>query len=217
MKRGTFISFEGGEGCGKSTHIRLLAEHLRSTGLEVVTTREPGGTPLCEAIRGLLQFDAGGESPCPAAETLLFCSSRAQLVANVIRPALDRGAWVLSDRFFDSTYAYQGYGRGYDIDALKAIVEFAVAGVRPDLTFLLDAGLDAGMERLAARIAAGTQADRFEREKDDFHRRVRDGFRTLATAEPDRWRIIDSSLPTEEVSSKIWEIVAGQIPNRCPA
>jgi dTMP kinase len=197
VSRGVFISFEGGEGCGKSTHIRLLAERLRAGGLEVVTTREPGGTPLCEAIRGLLQFDAGGESPCPAAETLLFCASRAQLVANVIRPALERGAWVLSDRFYDSTYAYQGYGRGY-----------AVAGVRPDLTFLLDAGEAAGHERLAARIAAGTQADRFEREKEDFHRRVRNGFRALAEAEPERWRIIDSSLPTNEVSSRIWEIAA---------
>lgn len=206
MSRGVFISFEGGEGCGKSTHIRLLAERLRAGGLEVVTTREPGGTPLCEAIRGLLQFDAGGESPCPAAETLLFCASRAQLVANVIRPALERGAWVLSDRFYDSTYAYQGYGRGYDLPSLKAIIEFAVAGVRPDLTFLLDAGEAVGHERLAARIAAGTQADRFEREKDDFHRRVRDGFRALAEAEPERWRVIDSSLPTDEVSSRIWEI-----------
>lgn len=208
MKRGTFISFEGGEGCGKSTHIRLLAEHLRSTGLEVVTTREPGGTPLCEAIRGLLQFDAGGESPCPAAETLLFCASRAQLVANVIRPALERGAWVLSDRFYDSTYAYQGYGRGYDIDALRAIIEFAIDGVRPDLTFLLDAGVDAGMERIAARVAAGGKVDRFEQETADFHQRVRDGFMALAGVEPARWRVIDSTHPTEEVASRIWEIAS---------
>lgn len=208
MKRGTFISFEGGEGCGKSTHIRLLAEHLRSAGLEVVTTREPGGTPLCEAIRGLLQFDAGGESPCPAAETLLFCASRAQLVANVIRPALERGAWVLSDRFYDSTYAYQGYGRGYDIAALRAIIEFAIDGVRPDLTFLLDAGVDAGMERIAARVAAGGKVDRFEQEKADFHQRVRDGFMALAGVEPARWRVIDSTHPTEEVASRIWEIAS---------
>lgn len=204
MKRGVFISFEGGEGCGKSTHIRLLAERLRAEGREVVTTREPGGTPLCEAIRDLLQFDAGGESPCPASETLLFCASRAQLVAKVIRPALERGAWVLSDRFYDSTYAYQGYGRGYDMASLRAIIDFAVDGVRPDITFLLVADEATGAGRLAERFAKGASADRFERENADFHRRVREGFRALAEAEPARWRIVDSARPVDEVAAAIW-------------
>ena len=164
-----FITFEGAEGCGKSTHIRLLGDRLRALGHEVVVTREPGGTPLCEAIRGLLQFDAAGESPVPSAETLLFCASRAQLVEKVVRPALARGAWVLSDRFYDSTYAYQGYGRGYDLAALRAIMSFAVGGLRPALTFLLDADPATERARLAQRFASGQAADRFEREAADFH------------------------------------------------
>ncbi len=204
-----FITFEGAEGCGKSTHIRILADKLRALGHEVVTTREPGGTPLCEAIRGLLQFDAGGESPCPSSETLLFCASRAQLVEKVIRPALSRGAWVLSDRFYDSTYAYQGYGRGYDIAQLRAIMTFAVGVLRPDITFLLDATPATGGERLARRFAEGQAADRFERESGDFHARVRDGFLYLAAEEPDRIKIVSTDRPVETVAADIWNAVAG--------
>lgn len=199
-----FITFEGPEGCGKSTHIEILAEHLRSLDYEVVTTREPGGTPLCETIRGLLQFDKGGESPCPSAETLLFCASRAQLVQKVIRPALERGAWVLSDRFYDSTYAYQGYGRGYNLLLLRSIMDFAVAGVHPSLTFLLD--IDPGIEneRLCKRFATGIEADRFERENDLFHRRVRRGFLELAAGEPERFRVISTDRSVEESAAAIW-------------
>ncbi len=204
-----FLTFEGAEGAGKSTQIRLLADRLRDLGHEVVTTREPGGTPLCEAIRGLLQFDAGGEAPVPSAETLLFCASRAQLVEKVIRPALARGAWVLSDRFYDSTYAYQGYGRGYDIAQLRAIMSFAVGGLRPSLTFLLDATPATEAGRLAKRFAEGQEADRFEREPSDFHERVRDGFRRLAEEEPDRIRIVSTDRPVELVAFDIWGAVAG--------
>ena len=199
-----FLTFEGAEGCGKSTHIRLLADRLRALGHEVVTTREPGGTPLCEAIRGMLQFDAAGESPVPAAETLLFCASRAQLVEKVIRPALARGAWVLSDRFYDSTYAYQGYGRGFDLAQLRAIMGFAVGGLRPALTFLLDASPETEDARLSSRFAAGQAADRFEREAADFHARVRDGFRRLAAEEPDRFRVVRTDGPVEAAAETIW-------------
>ena len=199
-----FLTFEGAEGSGKSTQIRLLADRLRSLGHEVVTTREPGGTPLCEAIRGLLQYDSGGEAPVPTAETLLFCASRAQLVEKVIRPALERGAWVLSDRFYDSTYAYQGYGRGFDLAQLRAIMDFAICGVRPSLTFLLDADPATEDARLADRFAAGQAADRFEREAADFHARVRDGFRRLAAEEPDRIRIIRTDGPVGAAAAAIW-------------
>ncbi len=198
-----FLTFEGAEGSGKSTHIQLLADRLRSLGQEVVTTREPGGTPLCEAIRGLLQYDSCGEAPVPTAETLLFCASRAQLVEKVIRPALERGAWVLSDRFYDSTYAYQGYGRGFDLTQLRAIMEFAICGVRPALTFLLDADPATEGARLADRFASGQAADRFEREAADFHARVRDGFRRLAAEEPERIRIVRTDGSIEAAHSEI--------------
>lgn len=211
--KGRFISFEGGEGCGKTTHIALLAERLRAKGIEVVLTREPGGTPLCEAIRGLLQLDTAGESPVPEAEALLFCASRAQLVRNVIRPALERGAWVLCDRFADSTLAYQGYGRGFPLDALRALLSFATGGLIPDTTFLLEASLETRNGRLDARYGTGVGADRFEREEDDFHRRVREGFEALADAEPDRIVRIETERPVEETSAEIWRIAsAGNVP-----
>lgn len=203
-----FITFEGAEGTGKSTHIRLLADRLRAAGEKVLLTREPGGTPLCEAIRGMLQHDAGGESPCPASEVLLFCASRAQLVANVIRPALERGEWVLSDRFQDSTFAYQGYGRGFDLAQLREVNGFATGGLRPSLTLLLDASPETEAARLAERRAQGEAADRFEREAADFHARLRRGFRELAAAEPDRFRTIYTDQPLEQSSAQIWDIVS---------
>lgn len=203
--RGRFVSFEGGEGCGKTTHIAILSERLKSLGIETVLTREPGGTPLCEAIRGLLQFDTGGEPPVAEAEALLFCASRAQLVKNVINPALERGAWVLCDRFADSTLAYQGYGRGFDLQALRALLEFATGGLKPDVTFLLEASLETRNCRLDARYGTGIGADRFEREEDAFHRRVREGFERLADAEPGRIVRIATERPVEETAATIWD------------
>lgn len=205
--KGRFISFEGGEGCGKTTHISLLAERLRSAGIEVVLTREPGGTPLCEAIRGMLQFDAGGEPPVPEAETLLFCASRAQLVRNVIVPALGRGAWVLCDRFADSTMAYQGYGRGFDLDRLRALLAFATGGLSPDVTFLLEAPEAVIGDRLGVRHGDCGVADRFEREADAFHHRVREGFLAMAAAEPGRIVRIGTGRPAEETAAEIWQVV----------
>ncbi len=201
--KGKFITFEGGEGCGKSTHIRLLAEHLRLRGIEVVLTREPGGTPLCEAIRGLLMFDTAEESPAPAAETLLFCASRAQLVEQVIKPALERGAWVLSDRFSDSTIAYQGYGRGFDLNALNALLDFATGGLKPDMTFLLTVSPETETARLRDRYAGGESADRMEREKSEFHKRVAEGFKALLVSEPERIKEVSTDGECCETSAKI--------------
>ncbi|MBP7274637.1 MAG: dTMP kinase [Kiritimatiellae bacterium] len=200
MKRGRFITLEGPEGGGKSTQIRRIAEMLRAEGREVVTAREPGGTPTGEAIRGLLQYDHSGESPSPACEVLLFIASRAQLVDTVIRPALKRGAVVLCDRFADSTLAYQGYGRGFDVAALRRLNEFAIADCVPDVTLVLDLPVDAGRARMAGRHAAGGDGpDRLEREAAEFHARVRDGYLALARAEPGRFRVMDASRAEEDV------------------
>ena len=205
---GHFITFEGPEGGGKSTHIRRLAERLRACGQDVVVTREPGGTPLGEAIRNLLQHDAAGEPPVPRAEALLFCASRAQLVATLVRPALARGAWVLSDRFADSTFAYQGSGRGFALDELRRVNAFATGGLTPDFTLLLDVDEPAGRLRLATRCGAGAAADRIEREPSDFHDRLRRGFLDLARAEPDRFLVVPTGRPVDAVAAEIRGTVA---------
>lgn len=214
--KGRFISFEGGEGCGKTTHIALLAKRLQAMGIETVLTREPGGTPLCEAIRGLLQFDTGGEPPTPEAEALLFCASRAQLVRNVIRPALERGAWVLCDRFADSTLAYQGYGRGFDLPTLRSMLRFATGGLSPDATFLLEVSAGTRDSRLCVRYGSEIGPDRFEREKDDFHRRVRDGFEHLAMEEPDRIVRISTERPMAETAAEIWATIESRFSDSLP-
>lgn len=200
MARGKFITLEGPEGAGKSTHLRRLAEALRGRGIEVLTTREPGGTPLCEAVRGLLQFNAAGEAPQTRAEVLLFLASRAQLVAQVIEPALARGVWVLCDRFCDSTFAYQGYGRGLELAQLRALNAFATGGLMPDLTLLLDIPEAESARRLAERKGP---ADRFEQEQAAFHRRLAEGFREMAAAEPTRFRVIDSSGSEAQTAERI--------------
>ncbi len=204
MARGKFITLEGPEGAGKSTHLRLLAEKLQAQGIKVLTTREPGGTKLGEAVRGMLQFDTAGESPVPTAELLLFLASRAQLVANVIRPALERGEWVLSDRFCDSTFAYQGFGRGMDVAKLRVLNAFATEDLLPDMTLLLDISQEESRRRVEDRKGA---ADRFEQERDAFHLRLAEGFRTLAQEEPERIRRILSDGPQEDTAQAIWDAV----------
>ncbi|MBQ9693378.1 MAG: dTMP kinase [Kiritimatiellae bacterium] len=175
----------------------------------MLTTREPGGTRLGETVRGILQFDTAGESPVPTAELLLFLASRAQLVNNVILPALDRGEWVLSDRFCDSTFAYQGYGRGMDVAELRAINRFATQGLMPDLTLLLDIPQTESRQRVADRQE---KADRFEQERDAFHLRLAEGFRELAAQEPQRIRRIDSTTPQAETEATIWNAVLPLLP-----
>lgn len=200
-----FITFEGPEGSGKSTQIRLLAEKLEAHGVQVNCTREPGGTATGEAIRNILQYDAVDELLAERAELLLFTASRAQLMNQMILPCLERGEWVLCDRFIDSTMAYQGYARGMDIEALDRINEFAIYGRRPDLTLLLDVDVERGFERLEHRYADGAEAkDRFERETLAFHQRVRDGYHALAGREPGRFRTVDTDRPIGIVAGEIW-------------
>jgi dTMP kinase len=190
-----FVSLEGGEGAGKTTVLNALRDALLRDGREVVSTREPGGTPLAERIRELL-LNPDGERIAAETELLLMFASRAQHVRETVQPALARGAWVISDRFTDSSYAYQGGGRGLDL-AFIAELERRVVGIRPGLTLLLDLGVSQGRERTLGR---DLYPDRIERERDDFFERVRAGFLARARAEPARVRVIDASQPASAVA-----------------
>ncbi len=208
MPRGKFITLEGPDGSGKSTHARILAERMTAAGYALITVREPGGTQVGEAIRQLLQADAADAPLAAEAELFLFMASRAQLVRQVIRPALEQGQHVICDRFADSTSAYQGYGRGMDLERILMINALAVQGLEPDLTLLLDVPVAAGFERLRQRSAAtSAQPDRMERAGGPFHEQVRSGYLELALRWPDRIRRVDSSGPQAEVHAKIWSIV----------
>ena len=205
MKRGTFITFEGPEGGGKSTQIRLLAERLTAQGITVRITREPGGTHIGEAVRHLLQHDERPDAEMSfRTEVLLFCASRAQIVAEIIRPALERGEWVLCDRFTDSTLAYQGYGRGLPLDLLRTLNDFATDGLTPDLTILLDISTDEGFRRVAARVAS---QDRIERAARAFHERLREGYLEMARGEPERFCRVTTERPVAETADDVWRIV----------
>ncbi len=201
---GLFITFEGSEGCGKSTQIRRLSEFLRSLEREVVVLREPGATPIGESIRDLLQYDASASAMTPEAELLLFAASRAQLVREVIRPALARGAVVLCDRFLDSTTVYQGVARALDLHEVSRINDFAVGETLPDLTLLLD--LDATEGRCRASARKGP-ADRMEQENESFYEAVRQGYLNLATEHSGRFELIDGSRDEESVESAIREVL----------
>lgn len=208
--RGRFISFEGPEGGGKTTQAHLLVNRLTHAGLPVTFTREPGGTLTGEAIRKILQHDQTGDVPCPEAETLLFSASRAQLVRNVIRPALTEGKWIVCDRFADSTTAYQGYGRHFDIDLLLSFHRFALGETWPDLTLLLDLDVEEGFRRLADRQAQqGAGPDRIERETRIFHEQVRSGYREMAARWPERFRIIDAAPEPGVVAQSVWKEIRG--------
>lgn len=196
---GLFITFEGVEGCGKSSHVRRLAEALRATGHDVIETREPGGTALGRSLRALLLTPADA-SPAPLAELLLYCADRAQHLAEVVRPALAAGRVVLCDRFSDSTLAYQGYGRGLDLDLVRRLDAVARDGLEPTLTFLLDCPPAAGLARAKARSG---EVDRFEQESLAFHEAVRRGFHALAASNPPRYRLIDSTRPVDDVARAI--------------
>lgn len=203
MARGRFITFEGGEGCGKSTQVVRLAAALEERGLKVLLTREPGGTRLSELIRTLLK-DEAEDPPVDRAELLLFLAARAQLVRNVITPALEAGTWVVSDRFSDSTVAYQGYGRGLPVDFVRQANDFACEGLRPDLTFLLDLDPATAERRMRGREAAtNTSADRIERSGSGFHARLRRGFLELAAADAPRFSVVDASKSPDEVAGVV--------------
>ena len=194
------LSIEGGEGAGKSTVLSALREALLVDGHEVVSTREPGGTPLAERIRELL-LGGTGETVHPQTELLLMFASRAQHVREVVLPALQRGAWVISDRFTDSSYAYQGAGRGLDEGYIAALEQQAV-GIEPGLTLLLDLGVAHGRERTRGRdLLGGSAPDRIERERDEFFERVRDCFLARAAAHAERFRVIDASPDASTVAA----------------
>ena len=202
---GLFITFEGPEGSGKTTQIRLLAEWLGEQGLEVLTTREPGGTRIGEAIRNVLLSPAHTEM-CAEAEILLFSAARAQIVRETLQPHLVRGGVVLCDRFADSTLAYQGYGRLLDLDTLRQITLFATGGLVPALTICLDLPVVEGLRRKQG----GDQAEwnRMERERLDFQERVRRGYLALAAAEPQRWFVLDALREIEVIQAEIRQRVA---------
>lgn len=202
---GIFITFEGSEGCGKSTQIARLAEALskENSSYEVVLVREPGGTPLGEGIRQLLQHADPSVNIAPEAELLLFAASRAQLVREVIQPALERGAIVLCDRFFDSTTVYQGVARALDSKQVNMINHFSVGGIIPDITFLLDMEASEGRKRMEERNASSAIVDRMEQEPETFYEAVRHGYLALAKKEPERIIIIDAAQPMDEVAQQI--------------
>ena len=205
MARGLFISFEGSEGCGKSTQIQRLAARLTGLGKSVLLTREPGGTEIGEQLRELLQFSKAGHAMCAETELLLFTASRAQLVREKIAPALAAGSIVLADRFLDSTTVYQGVARRLDSAKVDAINRFAVGDCLPDLTFLLDLDPAAARTRLASRPGA---PDRMESQPAAFFDAVRAGYLALARSGDPRFHLLDAARPVDEIESSIWAALA---------
>ncbi len=202
VERGRFITLEGGEGAGKSVQARALAERLASVGFDVVLTREPGGSPEAEALRGVLLSGAAAEFG-PAGEALLFSAARISHIERSIAPALARGAWVVSDRFADSTRAYQGAAGRLDPGFIARLEQVTLAGLKPDLTLMLDLPAELGLARAAARRGAAAR-DRFEREGLAFHETLRQAFRAIAAEEPERCAVIDASRSEREVGEDIW-------------
>ncbi|MBU1748104.1 MAG: dTMP kinase [Chloroflexi bacterium] len=211
--QGFFITFEGPEGCGKTTQTQVLAQRLRELGHVVTLTREPGGTVLGERVRQLL-LHAIDVPLAPRAEALLFAASRAQFVEEAIRPPLAAGEVVLCDRYADSTLAYQGYGRDLDRRALREVLDFATGGLTPDLTLLLDLPAEEGLRRKLQALVPGEMPnwDRFEQQDMDFHRRVREGYRQLAAA-GGRWVVVDATQPVPDVERYIWQVVTQALGN----
>jgi dTMP kinase len=208
-----FITFEGTEGCGKSTQVDLLAERLRALGHRVRMLREPGGTPIGEEIRHTLKHSKVNVTMTYETELLLMNASRAQLVRETIRPALAVGEIVLCDRFYDSTTAYQGYGRGLDLALVKSVIDFAVGDTRPDLTLLLHVPAEVSAERLASRQATlPFVRDRLEEGDKYFFERVAKGYEAIAAAEPDRVRVVSGTGAVEVVCENIWELVRPVLP-----
>jgi len=203
-----FITFEGTEGCGKSTQVQRLVARLESIGVPFLVTREPGGTPIGETIRELLQFAPQGTGMTPETELLLFEASRSQLVREVIKPALEAGSCVISDRFFDSTTVYQGAARKLDLKVVRQINLFAVDQCIPDLTIVLD--IDA--KTAQARMQKPRRPDRMEQEPAEFYERVRDAYRQLAAEEPRRVSLIDGSKSADQIEDEIWSLITSRFP-----
>lgn len=214
-RMGYFITFEGIEGCGKTTQIQRAAQSLKEAGHRVVVTREPGGCPIADDIRAIL-LDAGNSAMVPMTELLLYAAARAQHVAEVIAPALAEGAVVLCDRFTDSTLVYQGFGRNLDRDLIARLNTLAAGQIRPDLTILLDCPVTVGLARAAARISSRqtNREERFEQESLLFHERVREGFLALACGEPHRFAVIDGNEGVEATATAVAGVLLNRVPRR---
>lgn len=197
--RGLFITFEGTDGAGKTTQIQRLSTELRQTGYDICLTREPGGTPISEQIRDMLLNPDHGEMAATT-ELLLYAASRAQHVSEIIKPALESGKIVISSRFADAMVVYQGYGRGLDLERINRLNRIATDGVTPDVTFVLDLPVEIGLQRVQESRGG---LDRLEREKIDFHQRLRDGYRALAEQEPQRLKLVDAQASPEQVYAQI--------------
>ena len=203
-----FITFEGGEGCGKSVQTKALFRRLLQLAIPVLLTHEPGGTPFGKKLGRWLKWTQGTDIS-PLTELMLFNASRAQLVTEVIQPGLEGGKVVISDRYADSTTAYQGYGRGLDLEMVKATNNAATQGLKPALTILLDISAEEGLARIKVR-----EKDRFEREELAFHQRVRDGYLKLAADEPERWLVVDASQSKRKITEIIWQRVSQLLSSR---
>jgi dTMP kinase len=208
MPRLPFITFEGSEGSGKSTQVQRLAAHLKRGGVTVLVTREPGGTPIGESIRELLQFAPHNAGMTPDTELLLFEASRSQLVREIIKPALERAVCVIADRFFDSTTVYQGAARKLDRQIVERLNAFAIGDCVPDITFVLD--VDAATAH--PRMQQPRRADRMEQQPAEFYERVRQAYRELAAREPSRIVLLDGSRDADKIENEIWEIVSSRFP-----
>jgi dTMP kinase len=204
-----FITFEGSEGSGKSTQAQRLAARLQRSGVPHLVTREPGGTPIGETIRELLQFASHNSSMTPETELLLFEASRSQLVREIIKPALERGVCVIADRFFDSTTVYQGAARRLDREMVERLNAFAVGDCIPDITFVLD--IDAGNAK--SRMQKPRRPDRMEQEPDEFYERVREAYRELVEREPQRTVLINGTRNADEIENEIWKVLCSRFPN----
>jgi len=208
MPRLPFITFEGSEGCGKTTQVQKLAERLARSGVTHLVTREPGGTPIGETIRELLQFAPHNSSMTPETELFLFEASRSQLVREIIKPALERGICVIADRFFDSTTVYQGAARTLDRELIERLNTFAVGDCIPDVTFVLD--VNAATAK--SRMQGPRKTDRMEQQPAEFYERVREGYRALAKREPSRVVLIDGSRTVDEIENEIWKTLCSRFP-----
>jgi dTMP kinase len=209
MPRLPFITFEGSEGCGKSTQVQRLAARLERSDVPHLVTREPGGTPIGETIRELLQFASHNSGMTPETELLLFEASRSQLVREVVKPALERGMCVIADRFFDSTTVYQGVARKLDREMVERLNSFAVGDCIPNVSFVLD--IDAASAKL--RMQKPRRPDRMEQEPDEFYERVREAYRELAVCEPNRVVLIDGSRNADEIENEIWTTLRSRFPS----
>ncbi len=216
MARGTFISFEGGEGVGKTTQIKRLAASLREIGYDVLETREPGGSPGAEAVRHVL-LSGAAEALGPRLEAVLFAAARSDHVETVIRPAIEVEKIVLTDRFMDSSRVYQGVTGGLSADFMAALERVTVNGMVPDLTIILDIEPEDGLRRAAARRASGENADRFEKEQVEIHQRRRQAFLDIAEAEPERCVVIDASSAEDEIAAQVLEAVKRVLADAAPA